>query len=92
MEKNEISLHQVKIFLYVKGAGRWVTNQEIAAATTFSNRTIRFHTKHMVELGLFDHAEVFPGHRFRLAEKPEVRNKGYLLRITQAIEVFGLKG
>lgn len=90
MEKNEVSLHQLKVYLFVRDAKKWVTNVDITNGVGFSNRTVRMHTKNFVELGIFDHVEVFPGHRFKVADKPEVRNKAYFQRLQQAIEVFGL--
>jgi hypothetical protein len=44
----------------------------------------------LVNLGIFDQAEVFPAHRYRLAEMADKRNKGYALRIEQAMSVFGI--
>jgi hypothetical protein len=40
-------------------------------------------------LGIVDHAAVFPGHRFRLAESGEW-NADYLRRLDYACAVFGL--
>lgn len=88
MERSEISLHQFKVFQFVKAAQRWVTNQEIAEGTKIAARTARAHTKHLVDLGIFDQAEVFPGHRYRLSDQAGKRNKGYMLRLQQAGEVF----
>jgi hypothetical protein len=71
MEKNEISIHGIKVFKAIKDAGKWVSNLEIASAIDgVSNRTIRAHTLRLVQMGRLDQAEVFPSHRYRLAEKP----------------------
>jgi DNA-binding transcriptional ArsR family regulator len=92
MEKSEISLHEIRVFKAVKDAGRWITNHEIAsAAGKISERTVRAHTLKLVKLGLIDQAEVFPSHRYRLAEKAAKRNGSYLIRLTKAAEVFGIE-
>lgn len=88
MERAEISEHEVRIFQFVRTAQRWVTNKEIASGAHVSRRTASGHTLHLVKLGIFDQAEVFPGHRFRLSIQAEKRNKAYLLRLLQAEEVF----
>lgn len=89
MESNEISLHQLKVFEFVRDSGRWVTSAEIQDGAGVAARTARLHALNLVKLGLFDQAEVFPGRRYRLSEFAEQRNKGYMLRLAQAREVFG---
>jgi hypothetical protein len=90
METNEVSLHQVKVFQFVQKSTGWVTNDDIVKGTGVKYRTVALHTKNLVSLGVFDHAEVFPNHRFKMSSKAEMRNKAYSLRMQQAIEVFGL--
>lgn len=90
IEANEISLHRLKVFLFTKDARSWLTNEAIAKGAGVAPRTARHHTKALVELGLFDQADVFPGHRFRLSDKAEVRNKSYFRRLLLSQEVFGL--
>jgi DNA-binding IclR family transcriptional regulator len=89
MERAEISLHQLRVFQYVAHASGWVTSAEIARGAPVAPRTARAHAHHLVSLGIFDQAEVFPAHRYRLSPQAEKRNKGYLLRLQQATEVFG---
>ncbi len=92
MGKSEISLHEIKIAKVIRTANKWISNKEIAAMVgAISERTVRAHTLRLVHLGLLDQAEVFPAHRYRWAEKADKRNSAYLLRLTQAAEVFGLK-
>jgi DNA-binding IclR family transcriptional regulator len=88
MERNEISLHQVKVYQCVAASKRWMTNAEIAHVAGVASRTARHHTKMLVTLGIFDQAEVFPTHAYRLSEKAKQRNTGYLLRLERAQEVF----
>lgn len=91
MEKSEISEHQLRVFQYVVEANRWLTNHQIIeglAGENIAPRTIRQHTKHLVDLGIFDQAEVFPSHAYRFSEKAKQRNGGYLLRLQKAQEVF----
>jgi predicted transcriptional regulator of viral defense system len=90
MESNEISLHQLRVFEFVREAGRWVTATEIQDGTGVSPRTARHHALKLAKLGLFDQAEVFPGHRYRISQFAEQRNKDYMLRLEQAREVFGV--
>jgi DNA-binding IclR family transcriptional regulator len=88
MERAEISTHQLRVFQFVREAARWVTSDEIATHAKVAPRTARAHAKLLVGLGIFDQAEVFPGHRYRLAPQAGKRNKAYLLRLQQAEEVF----
>lgn len=91
METNEVSLHQIKVYMAVKDAGEnWLTSAEICAKAGVAPRTARAHALKLVNLGIFDQADVFPAHRYRMAETSVNRNKGYLLRIEKAMSVFGL--
>lgn len=90
MERSEISLHQIKVYRFVRDSAGWVDNSAIAKATGVSGRTARLHTKTLVSLGIFDQAELFPGHRFRMSSFAEKRNKAYLRRLSEAEKVFGL--
>ncbi len=89
MEKNEVSIQEVKVYLTLKASG-WLTNKELAEKIKISDRTIRQKTKKFVDLGICDMAEVFPGYRYRLSEKADRRNTAYLRRLEFAREVFGL--
>lgn len=93
MEKNEISIHEIRVFAVLSGAkDTWMTSKEIAKlAAPISDRTVRAHTLKLVQLGLLDQAEVFPAHRYRLSPKMDKRNGSYLRRITAAADVFGVK-
>lgn len=88
MEHAEISVHQLRIFTFVQAANRWVTNAEIATGAHVAPRTARAYTKRLVDLGIFDQAEVFPAHRYRYSSQAGKRNKAYLTRLQQAQEVF----
>jgi DNA-binding IclR family transcriptional regulator len=88
MEHNEISLHQVKVYQYVAAGQRWMTNKDIAQGAGVAPRTARQHTKALVNLGIFDQAEVFPSHAYRLSDKAKQRNTAYLLRLQKAEEVL----
>lgn len=93
MEKNEISIHEVKIACAARAnSTEWLTNKQIAQKIDgVSERTVRAHTMKLVTLGILDQAEVFPAHRYRWAEKSGKRNASYLLRLRGAAEVFGMK-
>ena len=88
-ERSEISLHEVKLFRALKASpNRWFTNQELAVACEYSERTVRAHTLRFVKLEILDQAEVFPAHRYRYSQKANRRNVAYLQRLEQADEVF----
>ena len=91
MERNEVSIHQVLVFRALS-TDRWRTSREVGEllAGKVGDRTVRAHLLALVRLGLVEQAEVFPGHRYRLAEKAKQRNGGYLARLERAAEVFGI--
>jgi predicted DNA-binding transcriptional regulator len=88
MERVEISAHQVRVFRFVEERESWLTNREIAVGTEMSERTVRAHTKSFVDEGIFERREVFPGYRYRFNPQATKRNKAYLARLEQAVEVF----
>ena len=69
MESNEISIHEVRIWLALE-CGKWMSNSELAKAAHVAERTATHHTRRLTSLGLLDLAEVFPGHRYRLSDRP----------------------
>jgi len=91
METNEVSLHRLYVWKYVEKSGCWLTNDEIAKGANVALRTARSHSKALSDLGLFDRAEIFPAHRFKMSDKAAARNQGYLQRLQQAAEVVGLE-
>lgn len=88
METNEVSEHLYRVFAFVRDAGRWVTASEIAQHAYVAPRTARAHALRLVKAGLFDQAEVFPSHRYKLSDKAEKRNKGFMQRLERAAEFF----
>jgi hypothetical protein len=91
METNEISEHLFRVYAFVRDQRRWVTAHEITDGANVASRTARAHALRLVKAGIFDQAEVFPGHRYRLAVKADKRNRGFVQRLEQASEVFGPK-
>lgn len=91
-ERNEISRHEVEVFRVLLANGKsWKTNKELAAeCQAVAPRTVRAMTFKFVHLGILDQAEVFPGHKYRLSEKAEKRNRGYVDRLRQVADVFGV--
>lgn len=88
-ERNEVSLHEVRVFLALKGKPEeWLTNKEISAASGVNERTTRLHTLRLVRLGMLEQAEVFPAHRYRWSVKGAKRNVAYAQRLQTAAEVF----
>ena len=90
IEKNEISEHEIRVFLFVAKSSQWVSSKDISNGAKVAPRTARSHALKLVKLGLFDVAEVFPSHRYRLSEKAEKRNASYFIRLQKAAEIFGL--
>lgn len=90
METNEISHHQFKVYDYVRLADSWLTSKEIASGTGVAERTARAHALKFVKLGIFDLAEVFPAHRYRVAKLADKRNRGMFDRLEAVREIFEL--
>lgn len=87
-ETNEISEHQWKLYNVLKTHSGWLTAKEVALKAGISGSTSRQHCLRLVRAGILDQLEVFPGHRYRLAENAEKRNKTYVQRLEQAGTVF----
>ena len=59
-ERNEISLHEVRVFLALKGnPEEWLTNKEISAASGVNESTTRLHTLRLVRLGMLSRLKFF---------------------------------
>lgn len=92
MERNEVSIHEAKLFWAFRAQpATWSTSKEMGERSGISPRTARAHCLKLTTLGIVDVAEVFPAHRYRLAEKADKRNGGYVRRLEFACEVFGLQ-
>jgi hypothetical protein len=90
MEGNEVSIHLVKVYLYLKTHPGWHTSRKIAAGAAVAERTARAHALRLVQTGLVDQAEVFPAHQYRFSTLAPQRNRTFLQRLEQAKEIFGL--
>ena len=91
MERSEISLHEVRLYSQLLShPKKWFTNRELADAVGFSERTVRAHTLRFCGLGIIDHLEVFPAHKYRISDKATKRNQAYVQRLDQAMDAFGL--
>ena len=88
MEKNEVSLHMLKVYLYAESRKDWFTAKDCAKTCSLSDRTGRAHCKRLTDLGVFDLAEVFPAHRYKLSDLADKRNKAMVLRLEHARTVF----
>lgn len=92
MERNEISLHEAKVYMALaKHQSAWKTSAELSAETGIASRTARSHCLRFSRIGIVDTAEVFPAHRYKLAEKADKRAGGYLQRLKRACDIFALK-
>lgn len=92
MEHNKISIHEARMFLALeKRNGQWATSMDLAAEAGIAERTARAHASKLVKLGILDVAKVFPAHRYRLASNAGKPNTSYLIRLRNAVDIFGLK-
>jgi hypothetical protein len=62
-----ISLHQVRIYDYVRSHGGWLTSRDIAIGAGVAPRTARAHALAFVNAGAFMRLEASPGHRYKTA-------------------------
>lgn len=84
----EISEHLYRVYAFVRRSG-CVTSMEIAEGARVAPRTARHHARTLVDAGLFDRVEVFPGPRYRIADAAERRDQTLLRRIESAGTTFG---
>jgi hypothetical protein len=91
MECNEVSIHEVRAYLALTNSKDWMTSAEWAKQADIAPRTARAFAVKFINLGIAERAEVFPAHRYMIARKADKRNAGYLLRLKQAANVFGLQ-
>jgi predicted DNA-binding transcriptional regulator len=91
-EKNyKISPHEVRVYqTLLTYPAEWMTNREIAAAANVKERTARHHTFLFVAFGIADVEPVFPGYKYRLADKVEKRNCEYFAKLEKAFKVLKL--
>lgn len=91
MERNEVSAHEVRVWRYLQSKqGEWSDTAEVAAHANVARRTAGNHLKRLTTLGLVDMAEVFPSHRYRVAEKADKRNIAYVQRLERAADALGI--
>jgi DNA-binding transcriptional ArsR family regulator len=91
METSEVSVHQAKLYMVArKNPSRWFTTRELAEASGIAIRTASMHASRLVKLGVLEVRELFPGHRFRLAQTATKGAKPHATRLDEAVEIFGL--
>lgn len=91
MERNEISIYELKIYNHLRAnPNSWFTHRDLASAVGFAERTVRAHVLRFVKLGIIDRVEVFPAYRYKLSSKAAKRNQAYVQKLERASEVFGL--
>jgi len=89
MKASEISLHQLRVWEFVRDLGTWVSVADIQQATGVCPRTARHHARNLTDQGLLERVDVFPGARFRVLPDPERRNPELMARLERAREAFG---
>lgn len=80
-ERAEISIQLLSVWKVLRTATEPLTNREIASMTGTARRTVRAHTRYLLQLGLLEAHELFPGHLYEIAEQAEKRHAGYWLRL-----------
>lgn len=89
MERNEISSHEVRFYsALIANKEKWRTARELCKQAGIAYRTASAFAKKFSELGIIETAEVFPGHRYRLAPKAEKTNAAYTTRLRRAAEAL----
>lgn len=92
IEKNEISIQEAKFYATIKNISkdRWVTAREVKDMAEIGGSSSRIYALKLTKLGILDLAEVWPAHRYRVSDKASKRNKAYLQRLENALEVFSI--
>jgi hypothetical protein len=88
VEPTQISMHQIRVFRFVRDYGRWVSSTDIAEGAEVSPRAARHLARTLVGLGIFDQIEVYPGHRYRFSDQADTLNEAYMIRLRNAEEAF----
>jgi len=88
--KDQISRHEVDVYLTLRRSSAWLSVDEIASMANVGRRTAHAHAKKLNELGLCDVARVYPGYRYRWAEGACNHHAGYLSRLERAAEVLAV--
>ncbi len=79
MDLPPISEHLYRVFHFASTKKVWLTVAEIAVGARVAPRTARAHCDRLVRAGVFEQANVFPAHRFRLA--PNKKGQEMLRRL-----------
>jgi len=83
-----VSEHQLKVYDFAKGRGRWLTAAQIADGTRVNPRTARHLATAFVEMGIFESLDVFPAHLYRFKEGG--CRSPYVGQIDRAREAFAM--
>ena len=85
---DQISVHEIRIYLAFQAAASWMTAKEIAKAASVAERTARAHCAKLAKCGVLEESKVFAGYRYRLSEKTSKEKSARLLRLQEASKVF----
>ena len=83
------SIQLLKVYDAATRHAGWLSAKELAEIGGVAGRTARAHAARLVDLGLFDLEETFPGFRYRRAA-PNERNFPLLQRFDRARTALGL--
>lgn len=90
MEGRSISPQSVRVYLWLKGLKEWATNNEISQGTGIPDRTVRFKTKQLADLGICELVPTFTGYRYRFNPSPSQKNLEMRQRLEEAAKIFKL--
>ena len=88
-EKTEISEQQLRVYCFVKGCDRWLTNSEIAEGAGVAITSIRSFVLYFSKSGLFEFMETYPKHLYRFSDRAEARHPGLYSRMENAVRLLG---
>ena len=83
-----ISRHEVQIFRELLATTGWLSTTELAEQAGVSARTARAHVTKLVGEGIVERAEVFPGYRYRIAQRA---TGDYLGQLRNAATALGIR-
>lgn len=92
MTSKRISTHEVLIYTtFLDNPECWFTNTEIAVKLeSVAGRTVRLHTRKLLEMGLLEQIDLAPAPRFRWSEEGVARNADYMGKMEYARDVLGI--
>jgi prophage antirepressor-like protein len=80
-EHAEISLHRLAVWRVLRESDAPLDNRDIARLSGIGERTVRSHTRYLMQLGFLEVYETFPRHLYAIAENPNLPQTAYWQRL-----------